>query len=460
MTRLRLALCLPLMLWLVALPTQAVAQAAAQDAQGAGEGPVVRLQLDPAQVVPGQYATLRVTVLVPTWMPAPVEFPSFEMPNLRVRLPDKSTTPTSARVAGATWSGVTRRYLLSPMVAGRFEIAAMDLGVSYAAPGGTDPLRVRLRTDPVTLEGVLPAGAEDLHPFIAARALTLTQELSQPLTGLTPGEGVVWSVTARIEGASPIVLPPLMPDPQIPGFRAYADQPRIDETDGADGALSGTRSERLTLMAEAGGGGALPGMTLRWFDLDSGRVETAQLPGFEIAATGPPAEAAAAGAGAGRDRDWRRIAIGLGAGLAVLLLLWRLLPPVAAWRSARRARWLASKAQAARALRRAVARRDHAAVLAALDIWKARAPRTPPAALAGLSARLAAVGAGRYGRPGPGPGPGPEREPEKGDETAAAWAALEAEVRRLTGAPGGGAAGGGAATAEALAPLNPGGGPV
>jgi hypothetical protein len=194
-------------------------------AQQPDQQPIVETRLDKSEVVPGQYATLSVTVLVPTWLPKPVEFPSMEAPNLRVRLPERSTGPTSRTIDGTEWSGVSRSYLISPMVAGTFDMPAQNISVTYAIPGSSDPAQANLQTDPFRITGVVPQGAEGLDPFIAADSLKLSQEVSQPTTGLQPGQSVRRTVTVQIAGASPIVLQRTMPDVQIDGIAIYPDEP-------------------------------------------------------------------------------------------------------------------------------------------------------------------------------------------------------------------------------------------
>ena len=72
------------------------------------QDPVVQIDLQPDTVTVGEAATLRVTVLGPTWFPKPPVFPSFEVPNAIVRLPPDSSRPTSAEVNGERWNGVSR----------------------------------------------------------------------------------------------------------------------------------------------------------------------------------------------------------------------------------------------------------------------------------------------------------------------------------------------------------------
>ncbi len=381
--------------------------------------PIIETELDTSEVVPGQYATLRVTVLVPTWLPKPVEFPSMEAPNLRVRLPERSTGPTSRTINGEAWSGVARRYLISPMVADSFHIPAQTISVTYAIPGSSDAAQVDLQTKPLTITGVVPKGAEDLDPFIAADNLKLTQDITQPTTGLKPGQSVKRTVTASMEGASPIVLPDLMPAFQIDGIAVYPDQPAISETD-ERGVLSGTRTETETLMAEGGGSGQVPRIELRWFNLKSGAIETASVDGFDISVDAPPA----------MSQDDRRLSfIKAGLGLAILVLIALLAlairhywPRLAAAHHRRQERQRASKAWTRRELLAAVERRDYQAVIHALDEWAARDPVPDPSRVAPVRQALMAIGASLYGR-------GP-KEPSAGD-----WRNVGEAVRTMLAAP-------------------------
>ncbi|MCC0066891.1 MAG: BatD family protein [Rhodovulum sp.] len=274
----------------------------------APDGPVLRVEFDETEAIPGQPLSLRMTVLVPTFLPEPPVWPSLEAPNLLVRLPERSTNPTSARVGGETWAGVTRNYRISPMVPGEFAIPPQEVVVTWADPESNAPARAILRSEALAFRGVVPAGAEGLDPFVAATSLELAQTIEGEPGAMTPGDSVTRTVVATVAGTAPMFLPELMPPVAIEGVAAYPDEPLIAETDDR-GTLGGSRTERVTLVAEGGGSGAVPAVTLDWYDLETGRVETASVEGFAIAVEGPPARSVAPG------RDWRRIALG---GLAAL----------------------------------------------------------------------------------------------------------------------------------------------
>ncbi|MEM1429142.1 MAG: hypothetical protein AAGG09_06770 [Pseudomonadota bacterium] len=355
--------------------------------------PVLRMEFPETETVPGQPLSLRLTVLVPTFLPDPPVWPSFEAPNLAVRI--ASTGPTSEQIDGATWAGVSRRYTLSPMVPGTFALPAQTVTVTWADPDGAAPRRTELSTDPQSLTGVIPPGAETLDPFLAADGLELSQSIEGETEGIAPGASVLRTVTAEIRGTPPMFLPTLLPPHQIEGLRAYPDAPVLEETENR-GVLSGTRTERVTLVAEGGGAGEAPAIAVQWYNLQSGAVETASVEAVAISVDGPPAATLAP-----EPRDWRAIAamsVALLFALAVFTFAWqRLLPPVRRWRARRRAAWAASEAQAYRTLQRVVKQRDFAAFYAALDTWAMRFDGADPRQNPGLDAALTSLGAARYG---------------------------------------------------------------
>lgn len=415
--------------------------AAAPDepAPAAADQPTLQIDFPETEAIPGQPLNLRVTVLVPTFMTKPPVWPTLEMPNLLVRLPEGATSPTSQRVGGETWSGVTRRYQLSPMVPGDFTIPPQEVRVTWTPDGGT-PETMALPMPAVTLKGVLPEGAEGLDPFLAAASLDLTQEIEGTTEGMAPGDSFARTVTVKVDGVSPMFVPSLLPPGEVAGLAAYPADPVVEEASNR-GKVSGTRTERVTYVAEGGGAGTLPAVSLDWFDIDGGAVDTASLDAVAVSIDGPPAASA-------EPRDWRAIATAallvLVAVVIAIVLILRIAPRVRRFAARRHAAHVASEGYAWHALQRAVARRDDAALRPALDLWAERVPGADPRQDDALEMALLALGAARYGTSGKGSG---ESDP------AAAWAALaaalpaarhRARAQRLQGS---------------LPPLNPGGAP-
>lgn len=280
--------------------------------------PQVSVSLDPPQVAPGESATLRITVLVPTYLPKPVVFPTIVQPNLRVLLPERATSPTSRRIDGKTWSGVSRSYRLIPLSPGDFHFRDQSVEVSYIDPnGGEAPLVSEIALAPLSLSASVPDAAAGLDPYIAASSIelqqtlsvvhaddtsadnasaaggdqtaagdetsreTLIQDLQQPVE-LDAGDSLRRDVTATLEGGSVILLPALLDESAPQGLGVYPTSPEVDES-----ATGGSRTESVTYVAEGGGEGQLPEVTLRWFNPESGKIDQATLPAVEVKVSGP-----------------------------------------------------------------------------------------------------------------------------------------------------------------------------
>lgn len=357
-------------------------------------GPRLAMALDEDSAIPGQPIVLRLKILVPTYLPKPPVFPSFEVPGVMVRLPERASGPTSETIDGATWAGVMRSYRLLPMVPGQFRIPARPLTVTYADPDTNEPIAVEMMTDEVVFEGVVPKGAEDLDPFIAAENLVLDQQVNGDPENMAPGDSVERVVVASITGTSPLFVPPLIPAPDSNGVAAYPAEPRLEESENR-GVFSGKRTERVTYVAESGGRAVAPAVALRWFNIKSNKVETANAPEIDFVVSGAPVASET-------GFDWRAIAPWIVGGLVLLTLLiwvvWLCWPRVSDWRRRRHEAWLASEPYAYHQAELAIRRRDFSETSKAITRWSARLPAGVSHIDAGLSAAMTRLGARIYGR--------------------------------------------------------------
>lgn len=304
-------------------------------AQDAPREPIVRIDVDPQSVTLGEPVTVRVTVLGPTWFPKPPVFPSFEMRDVVTRLPPRSSFPTSERIDGEQWSGITRSYRLYPMVAAGYELAGEGIDVTYADPSTRDPLRVRLDVPPIRFEGTVPDGAGALDPFLSGTALSLDQTVEGETSDLRPGSAVIRTVTAALDGMPALFLPPLQTVPDNPALSVLAAPPVVDETPGERGGpIRSTRTETVTYVFESAGDFVLPAIELSWWNTRAGQIERASLPAITLAVAPAPATA-------GRETGLPVWALAMFCGIALLVfplvLFWRRILTWIAERRRRRA---------------------------------------------------------------------------------------------------------------------------
>ncbi|MBW2387286.1 MAG: BatD family protein [Deltaproteobacteria bacterium] len=380
--------------------------------------PVLRTGLTTSVAVPGQIIALEVTILVPTWMLKPPEFPSFELTDVVVRLPEGASRPTMERIGRENWSGVTRAYQLSPMVVGRFRIPPQIVTVTYADPQTRAPIVAELRMEEIVFEGRAPAGAEDLDPFIAAEALTLEQEIEGDPENLEPGSVFTRIVTARITGASPIFLPPLIPPLVADGLAAYPKEPIFNQTANR-GVTTGERVERVTYVAEAGGRFNAQPIRLRWWNLRTKEIEVAEVPAIEIVSRGPP-PAAPSVAERYELAPWLALC-GLLLALAGAVARWSW-PRVAERRRRRREVRLASESFAFEQVTDALRTRRFGDALRAVELWSTRLPLLRDGDRTRLFELLGPLGAVLYGR---------DRQSPSKKQWSEALAALRATRRQV-----------------------------
>jgi hypothetical protein len=263
--------------------------------------PQITVTAEQEEVIIGQPYILRVEVLVPTFMPRAPVFPTFEMPDLIVRLPERSTVPISKRIEGQTWAGVQRTYRIYPMRAGVTDIPAQQLSIVYKDIETNEDVPLTVEVPATQIVATVPSGARTLDPLIVAHGLSIDQDWQVADAELAVGDAVVRQLEISVTGASALFVPSLLEgaapqtadqepaddEPAVAGFLSYYEDPRVTETM-ERGVMSGTRSEMVSYIAQSGGTASFPQVTLSWYNLDTDEVEEIVLDGRMVTVAMPP----------------------------------------------------------------------------------------------------------------------------------------------------------------------------
>jgi hypothetical protein len=289
----------------------AILALAISDAVLAQSAPIVRATVTPETVAVGEPAELSVTVLVPTWFTRPPVYPSLELTNAITRLPADSSYSIRERVGNDSWSGIVRSYKIYPLLGATYRLTGQSLSIAYANPGN-DPVIVDVDVPEIVFRGAVPAGAEALDPYIAGRSLSLRLEVEGTADNLAAGDALVVNYVAELDGLPAIFLPPLAPDLQLEGVSVYADQPDVED------GVTARRSEKLTLVFNAGGEFTLPGTQIGFWNTTSQSIEVATAPDLQLSVVGP---LAAVDEDVAETDSRRQRWAALGAGFIALLFL-------------------------------------------------------------------------------------------------------------------------------------------
>jgi hypothetical protein len=356
------------------------------------QDPKIELSAQEDSVLVGQPLIVRLKVLVPTFMPSPPAFPSFEAPNLMVKLNGRATNPTSETIDGETWSGVIRAYTFYPLIPGTFQLPASNLVVVYQGDDGVTPVTKTLETPAFSFTAAVPKGAETLDPVILATDLKITQDISAADGPIKVGDAITRQLEITVEGTSPLFLPPMLVETEAETLRGYPQDPKVTESFDR-GVLSGKRKEQMSYIATQAGTVTLPALRLEWFNLSSNQVETIELDGadFEIEA-GPEAK---------READPALILTWVAVLTGAALLIWALwrfaLPPLKQWRARRTAERMASESYAHQHLQTAIGQRDLNETLRWLGIWRHRLPLQSGDAQTTINSALLAITGAQFG---------------------------------------------------------------
>ncbi len=326
---------------------------------------------------------------------------------------------------GRRYNVVERHYAVFPQRAGEivfkpatFRGEAADPNDPNAFFGSTSP--VGAVSNPVSLTVKdRPAAAGD-GAWLPARALTLTLD-GLPADGKARvGEPLTLTMRLRATGL-PFETLPAPSLPKIDGADVYPDK-AVTGTGNDDHWLQGRREQSFAVVPSRPGSLQIPETTVRWWNIQADRLETASIPAHTLQVEGAAAAAPAGNAPAGvtptanaaeassqPHRPWSDLGL-------VSLALWALTVVAAAvyWFMRRRPRTpraaaVAAAPTSARGLRQAflaaAAGGDLAAQEATLMAWARserpalRSPGEVSAALSSAAQRAAieALGRARFG---------------------------------------------------------------
>ncbi len=205
---------------------------------------------------------------------------------------------------GITYQAIERRYAVFPQTRGEmtlgrtvFEGVLDDPRSRQRDPFGMSGQQVRRFSKPLTLN-VQPQASNQVVTWLPAHNLTLNAYWQHDASKLKAGEPVTLTLAVMAEGLMAEQLPALEVKPPV-GIKGYASQPDF-RNDASGDNIIGIREEKWTLIGTADGQFVLPEMSVKWWNLAKGALETATIPATTLTISGagvaaravPPAEPA------------------------------------------------------------------------------------------------------------------------------------------------------------------------
>lgn len=197
-------------------------------------------------------------------------------------------------VNGKRYQVIERTFAIVPQSSGEFtikgpvfagEVLAQDPNTRFGFFNRTKQIN-RLGPD-ITIH-VKPVPADIDYHWLPSEYVSLNEEWPQQ-SSFTVGEPVTRTITLTAMGVVEEQLPEL-PQMYPPGFKLYPDQAST-ATVNKNNTLIAQRVETLAMIPTQAGDFILPEVTVPWFNVLTGKTETARLPAKKI--TVAPASATA-----------------------------------------------------------------------------------------------------------------------------------------------------------------------
>ena len=254
------------------------AESAAVAQQAGSSRPILRVRLQPKGVViVGQPVTLSVDVLVPTWFTRAPVYPALEIPGAIAVLSDARPVNLSERIAGDTWAGMTRNYIIYPQEPRQYTLPPAEVLIVYALEGGKSSRPVGVKFPRRTFEATIPDETAGLDYFIATSRLRLREKFDRKIENLKVGDTIQRTITITADNTLAMFLPPIRFG-AFEGLAVYAQPPHtIDEKQERSDFLRGKRVESVTYLIQEQGNYELPGIEIFWWDLNARRLRKSTL---------------------------------------------------------------------------------------------------------------------------------------------------------------------------------------
>jgi len=239
----------------------------------------VRVNQEPAgSLVEGETARIVVDMLTPDFFTDAPVLPVPHVEGVYLALSDETPGHVVDTINGATWSGVSRTYLVTPLISGEVQIPSFDV-VAHIGPQST---AVTAQTPPLTLTVrplVLPKGVTEA---LIASSVKITQTVLPQDSGLHVGDSITRRVEIIAEGAPAMMLPPLSFTP-VRGLGLYASPPVTRDVVGNQGGfVGGSRVDSASYVIQKRGRYTLPAITVRWLDSRTHTWQVSEVPGVQF----------------------------------------------------------------------------------------------------------------------------------------------------------------------------------
>lgn len=244
--------------------------------------------LTKGKIVAGQQVEIAVDIYVPNFFKGAPDFPLFPLEGAIVTLPEQRALNLNETIDEVDYSGIRKSYMVMAQHAGDFAFPPLKFDVAYADDDGKTVEGKATLPKLTFTAGDVPGDWGDQTPLVTT-SLKVTQTLDRDPAKLKVGEALVRTVSLIADDTQPMMLPELdfaAPD-NVKVYRA--DPSLVDAGQDKDNPDAAIRKERVTYVVDKAGRNTIPAIDVRWFNSESGKMESAEAPAVTLSVAANPA---------------------------------------------------------------------------------------------------------------------------------------------------------------------------
>ena len=173
------------------------------------------------------------------------------------------------------WTVQQWTQVVHPQRDGQFVVPAIPVTLSIVGEK-TKTIDGQVNTLPMTFEATIPNELEDKDSWIATTRYEVTSSFNKSIHTLKPGDALVRTIHLLADDMPAMMLPKVGVE-DVDDIGIYQKPPQISDKVNR-GEYLAERIETLTYVFEKTGDYQLPAQSFYWWNLDSGMLETIELP--------------------------------------------------------------------------------------------------------------------------------------------------------------------------------------
>ncbi len=253
----------------------------------------------------GQRAALVIELLAPGFFAGAPAFDLPDVPGLLLMPPVGSPVVSSEESNGVNYTVQRHELSVFAQRAGPQRIPAFTVRFHFKRqPLDKDEVPASARTEPLNFTAKSPPGAEKLGAILSARDLKAVEEWKPKPGRAKAGDAFTRTITFSATDLPAMAFPPFRPG-RIDGLGIYPQAPAVEDHNDR-GTLSGQRRDTVTYVCQRAGHFVVPAVQMKWWNLQTQKLETIDFPPqiIEVAVAVAPGAAGTATSPENSRRFW------------------------------------------------------------------------------------------------------------------------------------------------------------